>query len=138
MHHQPGRFYILIESEKEATASVFYFLQEKKKQVFLNPTDTILERYAQEKEVMIVTNLITEAPLQKINQVTTVTMEKMLVDIFCDPVIFAAQQGEEMRAIFETALNKYTVEETKLLRYAARRNKRQELETYIKKLRNGK
>lgn len=138
MHHQPGRFYILVEVEKEAMDSVFYYLQKKREQVFLDPTESILERYAQKNEVIIVTGLITESPIQEIDKVTTATLEKILVDVYCDPVIFATQQGKEMEVIFDTALDKYTVEEAKLLRYAARRNKRKELKTYLKKLRNGK
>ena len=138
MCHQPGRFYILVEVEKEAMLSVFYYLQEKKKKVFLDPTESILERYAQEHEVIIVTSLITEAPTQEIDTVTTATLEKILVDIYCDPVIFAAQQGQEMEVIFDTAFDKYMVEQAKSLRYAARRNKRKELQAYLSKLRNGK
>jgi len=45
MIHQPGRFYILIEVEKEATQSVFFFLKEEKYPVFVDPTEDIFKKY---------------------------------------------------------------------------------------------
>ena len=137
MHHQPGRFYTLIEVEKDALSSVFYFLQEKRRNVYLDPSETILEQYVQENEATLVTSLVTEAPTQTIDAVTTTTLEKMLVDIYCNPIIFAAQQGQEREVIFGNAFDKYTVERAKLLRYAARRGKRKELQTFINHLENG-
>ena len=46
MVHQPGRFYFLIEAEKEATRSVFFFLKEAKYSVFLEPTKDFFEIYS--------------------------------------------------------------------------------------------
>jgi Family of unknown function (DUF6577) len=37
--HQPGSFYLIIEVEKEAEQSVFYFLRELQYHVFIDPTD---------------------------------------------------------------------------------------------------
>ena len=42
---KPGRFYLLIEVEKEATQSIFYFLKEAKYSVFIDPTNDLLEKY---------------------------------------------------------------------------------------------
>lgn len=132
MIHQPGRFYLLIEVEKDATQSVFYYLKEKKFPVFLEPTKELIEKYIpDEKETFIVKALVSEAPLQKINKINTVTIEKMLVDIFCDDVIFAAQQGSEMRTIFQEALSKYTVNENRMLRYADRRKGKNSFREYL-------
>ena len=38
----------------------------------------------------------------------------MLVDIFCDELIFSAQQGSEMKTIFLEALSKYSVNENRM------------------------
>lgn len=46
MLHQPGRFYSLVEVEKDAIENVFYFLKENKHNVFLNPSADILSHYA--------------------------------------------------------------------------------------------
>lgn len=133
MIHQPGRFYQLIETDKDATESLFYFLKEHKKDVFLAPSIEILNQYAfDKKEITIITNLVTEAPVQTINKTPTVTLEKMLVDIFCDPVLFGAQQGAEMKNIYSNAFDIYIVDEPKLLRYAARRKRKEEIHEFIK------
>ncbi len=132
MIHQPGRFYQIIEVDKDATESVFYFLREKHTKIFLNPSVDILNRYiADKKEVTIITHLVSEAPIQEINKITTITIEKLLVDIFSDEVLFSAQQGQEMVNIFQTAYEKYTINESKLLRYANRRKKKDAILNFI-------
>lgn len=137
MIHQPGRFYILIEVEKEATQSVFFFLKEEKYPVFVDPTEDIFEKYlSEEKENLIVKSLVTEAPLQKIAGLNTVTIEKMLVDIFCDELIFSAQQGSEMKTIFLEALSKYSVNENRMLRYADRKRKKESFRNYLNSISN--
>ena len=133
MQHQPNRFFLLVETDKEITNSVFYFLREIKKSVFIEPTNDIIEKYIMnKKEVVVIKPLISEAPTQNINKVETATIEKMLVDIFCDDVIFSAQQGAEKRTIFKEAFTKYTINQNKMLRYADRRRKKEELNQFVK------
>lgn len=132
MIHQPGRFYIIIEVEKDAAQSLFFFLKESKYPVFIEPTTDIIEKYLpDEKEVLIVKPLVSEAPLLKVNGVNTVSIEKMLVDIYCDDIIFSAQQGSEMRTIFNEAIEKYSINETKMLRYASRRRRKESFNDYL-------
>lgn len=135
MLHQPGRFYTLVEVEKDAMENVFYFLKENKSNVFLDPSADILSRYASgEKEITIVKSLVSEAPMQYVNGVQTITIEKMLVDIFSDETIFASQQGGEMQTIFKNGFEKYTVNESKMLRYADRRRKKESFDKYLNKV----
>ncbi|MDD2564278.1 MAG: hypothetical protein PHU27_08700 [Salinivirgaceae bacterium] len=137
MIHQPGRFYILIEVDKEATESVFFYLKEHKFSVLVEPTKEIVEKYLpDEKETLIVKSLVSEAPLQTINRINSPTIEKMLVDIFCDDILFAPQQGSEMRTIFQEALIKYTVNESRMMRYADRRRKKGTLREYLNTISN--
>jgi len=132
MLHQPNRFYLIIEVEKDATQSAFFFLKEMKHSVFIEPTNDLLEKYLpDEKEVIIIKPLVTEAPVQNVKGVETISLEKMLVDIFCDDVVFSAQQGTEMRTIFKEALTKYSVNLNKMLRYADRRRKKESLKNYL-------
>jgi hypothetical protein len=60
----------------------------------------------------------------------------MLVDIFCDDVLFSAQQGSEMQTIFRNAFDKYTINENKMLRYADRRRKKEAFLNYLHKIPN--
>ena len=132
MIHQPGKFFTLIECEKDATESVFYYLKDLKYQVFLEPPMDIINMYVIESvEPVIVKSLVTESPCQTINNITTVTLEKILVDIFFDDQIFAAQQGSEMNHIFSTAFEKYIINENRLLRYADRRGKKEIMMRYL-------
>ena len=135
MVHQPGRFYTLVEVDREATESVFYFLKDKMKNVFLEPSSNILSLYASsEKEVIVIKSLVSEAPIQKVKGVQTTTIEKLLVDIFCDETIFAAQQGSEMQTIFRNAIEKYSINENKMIRYADRRGKKEAFIVYLNKI----
>ncbi|MDO9679665.1 MAG: hypothetical protein Q7262_01510 [Bacteroidales bacterium] len=137
MIHQPGRFYILIEVDKVAVQSAFFYLKEYKFSVFVEPTKDLIEKYLpDQKETFIVKSLVSEAPLQTINGINLPTIEKMLVDIFCDDVIFAAQQGSEMRTIFQEAFKKYTVNESRMIRYADRRRKKESFREYLNSISN--
>ena len=132
MLHQPGRFYLLVEVEKDAMESVFYFMKENKYSVFLEPIRELINRYIpDEKETWIIKSLVSEAPTQNVSGINTTTIEKMLVDVFCDSIIFDAQQGSEMEMIFKESFEKYTVNDNKMLRYADRRRKKKELNKYL-------
>lgn len=137
MLHQPGRFYLLIEVEKEAVQSVFYFLRESKYPVFIEPTSNLLEKYMPaDKEALIVMPLVSEAPINNIKGINTASLEKILVDAFCDEVVFSAQQGTEMRTIFKEALSKYSVNQNRMIRYADRRRKKESLKQYLNSVTN--
>lgn len=132
MQHQPGNFQIIVEVEKGVTQSVFYFLRELNYPVFIEPTEEILERYLPtDKEAIIIKSLVSESPLQENGNIITVTIEKLMVDIFSDTIIFSAQQGAELRTIFQEAFNKYTVNQSKMLRYASRRRKKDSFQEYL-------
>jgi len=132
MLHQPGRFYTLIEVDKTATQSVFFFLKEMKKDVYLEPDANLLSLYASNADhILIVTSLVTETPVQHVEGLLAPMLEKMLVDIFCNDVFFAAQQGGEMKNIFIEAFDKYTLNENKMIRYADRRRKKTAFLKYL-------
>lgn len=135
MLHQPGRFYTLVEVEKGALENVFYSLKKDRRAVYLDPSADILNRYASdEKEVTIVKPLVTEAPMQDVNGAQTTTIEKLLVDIFSDETIFASQQGEEMQNIFREAYSRYIISESRMLRYADRRRKKDSFNDFWNKV----
>ena len=59
----------------------------------------------------------------------------MLVDVLCDDVILSAQQGSEMRNIFQEAIDKYIVNENRMIRYASRRRKKESFLNYLSSFR---
>ncbi len=130
--HQSNKHFTLVEIEKGVAESIFYFLKEENNNVFLNPDSNILENFIFNiSNPIIIKFLVSESPLQKINNCYTVTLEKILVDIFCDENVFSIYQGKEKHTIFKEAFEKYTLNKTKLLRYSSRRGKREEIESYI-------
>ena len=137
MLHQLGQFYLLVEVEKEAIDSVFFFLKERNYPVFIDPTNDILDKYLPiGKEAVIVKPLVTESPTQPVDGVMTASLEKMLVDIFCDNIIFSSHQGAEMRNIFHEAHIKYSLNQNRMLRYANRRGKKDGLRKYLNSITN--
>jgi hypothetical protein len=141
MIHQPARHYIIIEPESDSdqrtlySETIFRFLQNNYKHVFHKPDSKTVQNYVSEyNDSIIVLPLVSEAPVQKHDNIIIPTIEKILVDIFCDENIFAAQQGNEKAVIFNEVFKQYTINTSKLLRYAARRTKRAEMENYLKLL----
>jgi hypothetical protein len=131
MRHQPFKQYTVIEVEKEAAEQVFNYLNDNYKNVFLNPNSEIFDFYISSlDDIIIVKNLISEAPLEKINKINIPTLEKLLVDILIDKELFAAQQGE-IEFIFKTAFSKYTINRLQMKRYAMRRNREKEVGNII-------
>ncbi|MFT5998200.1 MAG: hypothetical protein ACI81P_000652 [Neolewinella sp.] len=139
MLHQPAWFFSILEVEREVMESVFYEMKELGQETYLNPSDEIIDKYiTSERFTLIILPLVSEAPTQEIDGVRTITVEKMLVDLVSNESLFAAQQGSELKRIFKSAHEKYAVSEAKLLRYASRRNRRNEVKTLLQEVqRNG-
>ena len=133
--HHSSKSFIVIEVEKDASESIYHFVKENYHSVFFNPNSKIVEEFIFDvKNPIIVKSMITESPLQKINDYQTVTLEKMLVDVFCDEDLFFIYQGKEMKNIFKQAFVKYSININKLLRYASRRGKKEEINKYINQI----
>jgi hypothetical protein len=141
MVHQPAIYYTIVETESDRerrtlySDTIFRFLQSQYKHVFHKPNNEIMQNYATEnRNSIIVLPLVSEAPLQKCDKILTVTLEKMLVDIYCDENLFAAQQDSEKENIYKEAFTKYTINISKLLRYAVRRNQKKQISEYLNSL----
>ena len=132
MLHQPFNFVILVETEREVTESVFHFLKEQNTSVFLNPDKEVIQNYVSDRnDAKIVKPLISESPLQEGGEVMIPTLEKILVDLFCDTDLFGTYQGAERNRIFEEAFSRYTINEKMMLRYADRRKRKGKLTEYF-------
>lgn len=130
--HIASNNFLLVDVERDVVESVANRLRDEYKGVFVNPTQEIIDNYVREFEMpIIVRNLITEAPIIRIDNIPIASIEKILVDIISD-VEFFYLQGYESVHIFENAFNGCAVNRSMLLRYAARRGKKQEAKTFIK------
>jgi hypothetical protein len=133
MLHQPGKNQVILETEKEAVESVFNFLSSQEEgKVFMLPDRITLERYILPKiDSVIVLNLVTQSPQQKVNEIPCPKLEKILVDVFSDADLFYIFQGQELVNIFETAFHTYRISEKTLFRYAGRRKVSQKIRAFI-------
>ncbi len=134
-HHLAANKIIYIETNREAMGSVFNFLKEKGKNAYLKPNKEFIYNYVDmSKQGYFVKPLISEAPVQMVQDVPTSRIEKLLVDILADSDFFYLQ-GSESQYIFENAFQLYTINTSKLLRYASRRGLKHEVEAIINELR---
>ena len=132
MLHQANKFYVVIETEKDAMESIFFRLSEGRKNIFLDPDKQTLERYVSSfPESIIIKHLISESPTTTVNGIETASLEKLLVDCVAEKDILASQQ-DELDFIFRTVFEKYNVNIHKAKRYARRRFRLEELEKMIK------
>ena len=125
-HHLAYTNTIFVETAREGTETVFHVLSDKYRQVFLSPTQKEMDLYLdQNKRNIFVKPLVSEAPVQGKAEVKVPTIEKLLVDIYCDKDFFYLQ-GAEYDYIWENAFSLYNINSSTLLRYAARRGVKEE------------
>lgn len=60
------------------------------------------------------------------------TLEKLLVDIFAESIIRYLISSSEYPLIVETTMERYLIDEKKMMRYARRRNAGEKLKKYMK------
>ena len=131
MHHIPNLNFIYVDVEREVVESVFNLLNtDSSQRVFLMPDQTDFDRYISGSEAIIIRPLISEAPLQTVEGINTPTVEKILVDIIGD-VEFSFLQGSEMHSVYTNIFERNNVNKNKLLRYATRRGRKQEVEQLL-------
>jgi hypothetical protein len=133
MLHQPGRFLTIVEVEKDAVETVFHFLRDGGiRNVFLDPQEKEIEKYISDLEnAIVILPLISKSPIQKIKGAGTITLEKLLVDLFSNKQLFYAYQGSELSHIYNNAYRRYAIDFTRLASYAARRGKDADLVKFI-------
>ncbi|MDR2087058.1 MAG: hypothetical protein LBP72_07765 [Dysgonamonadaceae bacterium] len=133
MLHLPAQFITVLQVEKEAIEPVYDFLKEQKyRHLFVQPEEKEIERYVYESNSSIVLQpMVTKSPVMKTGMATTVTLEKLLVDLISDKKLFAAFQGNELIHIINTAYDRYSMDFTKFFHYAKRRKKEVELKELL-------
>ena len=134
LHHIASNQTIYVEVEKDASEFVFDYLKADGVKAFYKPDQDMVYRYINlDERNVFVKNLVSEAPLQKIEGILVSTLEKILVDIYCDQD-FSYLLGSEYERIAENAMTIFNINKTKLLRYAKRRGVKEELEKIYNEL----
>lgn len=133
MLHLPGKSIIVLQVEKDGIEPVFDFLKSQNfGKVYIQPEEKEIERYIFETEKSIALQQLTSrAPLQKFSKVYTITIEKMIVDLFSDKNLFSVFQGSELAHIINNAYQRYSINFTTLFHYAGRRRKEKDLRHFL-------
>jgi len=133
--HLPMKYFTVVDTERDTEESVFYYLQDTRKDsgVFLNPDRDEVQKYLGSSEnPLVVRPLISQSPLMKVNEVQVPKLEKIMVDLIADEVLFNAFQGKELKTIFSNITDDYDINLSTLKRYSLRRNKWDEVKRDLK------
>ena len=132
MHHVPNLNFVFVDVETDAAESAFNFLKSNlSKSIYICPDKEELNRYITGTEAIIIRHLVSESPLQTVENTTVPTLEKVLVDIAGD-VEFDFMQGAEITYFYRNVMERNKVNKKKLLRYASRRGRHKEVEQLYK------
>ena len=135
--HQSGKRILIIEIEKDFVESLYYCLKDNfKHDLYINPDNRAIDFYISESNYpVVIKKLITRSPIGKRTEnklkISTPLLEKILVDLFAGEKLFYFYQGSELMHIYENAINHYTINFTKLFSYAKRREREQEIKSFI-------
>ena len=135
--HQTSKRIIIIEIEKDFVESLCYYLKDTfKHDLYINPDNKAINFYISESNCpVVIKKLITRSPIGKRTEnkleLSTPLLEKVLVDLFAEENLFYFYQGSELIHIYENAIKHYTINFTKLFSYAKRRERKQEIKSFI-------
>ncbi len=131
INHLLGHNTILLSVEKDVMDFVFDALQERQLgRVLIHPSVDDFHRYRKD-DIIVIEPLLTEAP-HSYQGTWQTGLEKFLVDLVADKYLRSSISEGELPQIYETAFERYTVDERKLFRYARRRNAAQKIQRIIK------
>ena len=130
VNHQIAKNVIIIEVESMLVDTVYEMLHEKYPYAMIQPdTDTFFKQRAPETDI-VVQKLLTEAPTP--NDGHSCPLEKLLVDLQSKKLSGNLIERSEYQRIYEDIFRKYLIDETRMLRYAKRRNLYGNLLSFLK------
>lgn len=130
-----NKYWVFLSAPKEELESLFEDMKDFSKKVYYQPDKEMINRYIlAQDEAIILTPLISETPLIKTGEYQTLSIEGILVNTWMKNENYLHPIGYDVHQIFTKAFDKYNVNQSKLLRYAGRRDKRNEINELIQKL----
>ncbi len=131
INHQIAHNTIFVEVENMLQDSVYETLRDEHgRNVLLKPTVDIYNLYA-EDDTIVILNLVSETPVTT-TLPHSVLLEKLLVDMMSNKIIPMFVQKSEFSDVYEEAFSKYHIDESRLFRYARRRNAEDRLRKFLK------
>lgn len=132
MLHIPVRYFYVFETEKDICEATFYLFKDNGINAYYQPNQDQIDKYIlPEEESIMVRALVSRAPYQTIEKTRIASIEKILVDLYCDTEIYYIYGGSELKRIYENVLSHYTINFSSLLHYAERRKKDKEIREFM-------
>ena len=133
MNLQPFQYIYVFETEKNLLEPTFFLFKENNINAFLKPDQNLAEKYMAESQEPVVVKLITtRSTVIRSGKMDMASIEKILVDVFCDLDIFFFYQGNELRNIYNNVFRSFHINYSKLLNYAERRKQKEKIVHYLK------
>lgn len=109
-----------------------HFIQRGKGEVYHLPRlEVSKHRLTPGGRPTVIKPFVENAPLQQVEGLWVPTLEKLLVDLFCDEMLFPDFHGRETKAVFEKAFDYYQIDEDRLLDYAAQLQRDRNLKRFL-------
>ena len=132
--HQFSVSFDIVEIEKVATSSVQEFLEDYAPPcVVENSLKHVPYDGLRRNRMTVVKQLVGESPIEHDAGIPIPSVEKIIVDLYCGDPVFSFLQGNETMMIIEAMMNRYVINSSKLIRYASRRGKKEELKKVLSK-----
>ncbi|WP_319995433.1 DUF6577 family protein [Trichococcus shcherbakoviae] len=115
---------VILEVDIDALKSVFHFLKQQYRNVYLNPDEKFYDLYiSPQEENIILKRLYVDAPLNRINENYHIPkLEQLLVDIIINDPMILPIGASEVKKIITNAQDKYNLNYSTILRYAKKRH----------------
>ena len=136
MLHFSTNNYIIIETEKCALECIANLIKEKYTDNYTVITEKIFNNnrnFFKNEKVIIIKALNTKSPIININNKKNISIEKIMVDIFCDE-IYIQFQGKKLETIYENIFEEYDINFKKLLKYSKYRTSNNKYIEFLKKI----
>ena len=130
VNHQIAKNVIFIEVEAMLVDTVYEKLHEKYPYAMIQPTVDIFYKQRAPETDIVVQKFLSEAPAPDANH--SCVIEKLLVDLLSKKLSGSLIERSEYPRIYEDVFRKYNIDETRMFRYAKRRNLYDSLLSFIK------
>jgi len=130
-----NKIWYFLYVNKEKLERTFNDLQNNSKPTFLQPDNGVITRYLfGQEEAIILLPMISEMPKIRVGEYLVPSLEGLLVNAWLKSESYLKPAGYDINQIFRSAFETYNVNISKLLRFAARRDKRNEINELIKSI----
>ena len=132
LNHLIAQNTIFLQVEKESSIFMFRYLQDIGYQNIMYKPDKEDYQLYWSRDGIVVTDMISEAPIRSDNP-HVIMLEKMLVDMRADKLINSTYSQAEFPYVINQVKHHYKLDEIRLLRYARRRNREDEMKKYLER-----